>query len=187
MIVTRLCPILIYSNHGPKESFRNLVLKNSSSGLVNVAWGPVRGGLYARHYQRWRNHFPPSSIHIVSGEKLVSDPAQEMAAVQVCLICSKFPKKVTFNEIFFIIERHQIFTKFKVALFFWPSHCFLVAKNLRVSEGTYKHFECMTASWLSAEAIACKFSQSRYFVQARAIGVCRLFLDFLIPSRSSIL
>ncbi|KAB7495255.1 Heparan sulfate glucosamine 3-O-sulfotransferase 3B1 [Armadillidium nasatum] len=51
-------------------------------GLVNVVWGPIRGGLYARHYQRWRKFFPATSIHVVSGENLVQDPADEMASVQ---------------------------------------------------------------------------------------------------------
>ena len=73
----------LYSKHEMKKSFREFVLKNASSGLVNVAWGPIRGGLYARHYQRWRDYFPQSSIHIVSGEGLISNPAKEMESVQV--------------------------------------------------------------------------------------------------------
>lgn len=60
-----------------------MVLKNETSGLVNVAWGPIRGGLYARHYQRWRRFFPNTSIHVVSGEGLINNPAKEMEAVQV--------------------------------------------------------------------------------------------------------
>ncbi|KAL7647098.1 UNVERIFIED_CONTAM: hypothetical protein RMT77_002356 [Armadillidium vulgare] len=70
------------SKHNSKLDFRSYVLKNSTSGLVNVVWGPIRGGLYARHYQRWRKFFPATSIHVVSGENLVQDPAEEMASVQ---------------------------------------------------------------------------------------------------------
>ncbi|KAM3598293.1 uncharacterized protein V6R79_016311 [Siganus canaliculatus] len=63
-------------------SFQNLVLKNSSTGLIDTTWSAVRIGLYAKHLENWLQHFPLSHFLFVSGERLVSDPAGEMGRVQ---------------------------------------------------------------------------------------------------------
>ncbi|XP_030645533.1 heparan sulfate glucosamine 3-O-sulfotransferase 3A1-like [Chanos chanos] len=60
-------------------SFESLVLRN---GTVDSLWSPVYIGLYAHHLQNWLEHFSLSQIHFVHGERLVSDPAGEMAWVQ---------------------------------------------------------------------------------------------------------
>ncbi|XP_076056715.1 heparan sulfate glucosamine 3-O-sulfotransferase 6-like [Oratosquilla oratoria] len=70
------------SNHGVRRPFEDLVFVNASTGLVNADWGPISVGLYARHLQRWLKHFPRARLHVVSGENLVADPAQELAKVQ---------------------------------------------------------------------------------------------------------
>lgn len=49
---------------------------------VDSGWSAIRIGLYADHLSRWLDHFPARRIHVVSGEELVRDPAQEMALVQ---------------------------------------------------------------------------------------------------------
>ncbi|KAM7296520.1 hypothetical protein ISCGN_021678 [Ixodes scapularis] len=49
---------------------------------VDPSWSAIRIGLYERHLSRWLEHFAPGQIHVVSGEELVRDPAQEMALVQ---------------------------------------------------------------------------------------------------------
>nr|XP_045608356.1 heparan sulfate glucosamine 3-O-sulfotransferase 6-like [Procambarus clarkii] len=70
------------SKHRSRRSFEELVFVKWSSGLVNSEWGPISGGLYARHLTRWLQYFPRSSIHVVSGENLIMDPAAELCRVQ---------------------------------------------------------------------------------------------------------
>ncbi|XP_042206909.1 heparan sulfate glucosamine 3-O-sulfotransferase 3B1-like isoform X2 [Homarus americanus] len=71
-----------YSKHRSRRAFEELAFVRSSSGLVNSDWGPISGGLYAKHFSRWLDHFPRSSIHVVSGENLIRDPAAELCRVQ---------------------------------------------------------------------------------------------------------
>ncbi|XP_068241276.1 heparan sulfate glucosamine 3-O-sulfotransferase 6-like isoform X1 [Palaemon carinicauda] len=70
------------SKHGFRKSFEELAFVNVTTGLVNSNWGPINGGLYAKHLKRWYEYFPRASIHFVSGENLVHDPAAELAKVQ---------------------------------------------------------------------------------------------------------
>lgn len=66
-------------------SFESLSFRNRSAGgavEVNPQWSPLWIGLYAQHLQRWLAYFPSSQIHFVHGERLVTDPAGEMARVQ---------------------------------------------------------------------------------------------------------
>lgn len=73
--------------------FHRLAFVNSSSSssssrdpysddVINTSWGPIRIGLYARHLERWLKYFPLSQMHFVSGERLIEDPAAELALVQ---------------------------------------------------------------------------------------------------------
>ncbi|XP_054281602.1 heparan sulfate glucosamine 3-O-sulfotransferase 6 [Macrosteles quadrilineatus] len=67
----------------PMKKFEELAFVNGSVwGSVDTRWGPVRIGVYARHLERWRQHFPLSQMLFVSGERLIVDPAAEMARVQ---------------------------------------------------------------------------------------------------------
>ncbi|KAM9305996.1 heparan sulfate glucosamine 3-O-sulfotransferase 2 [Gastrophryne carolinensis] len=63
-------------------SFSELAFLNRTSGEVDTSWNAIRIGLYALHLQPWLNHFPISQMHFVSGERLITDPAGEMARVQ---------------------------------------------------------------------------------------------------------
>jgi len=49
---------------------------------VDTSWGAVKIGLYARHLVRWLRLFPLERFHFVSGERLITDPAGEMATLQ---------------------------------------------------------------------------------------------------------
>ncbi|VDO19776.1 unnamed protein product [Heligmosomoides polygyrus] len=51
-------------------------------GGVNVGWGAIRIGLYHKHMKRWLDNFPMEQIHIVDGERLVSQPAQEVSLTE---------------------------------------------------------------------------------------------------------
>ncbi|XP_041634441.1 heparan sulfate glucosamine 3-O-sulfotransferase 3B1a [Cheilinus undulatus] len=63
-------------------SFESLTFKNMSSGLIDTTWSAVQIGMYAKHLERWLQYFPMEQLLFVSGERLISDPAGEMARVQ---------------------------------------------------------------------------------------------------------
>jgi len=63
-------------------SFQELAFQNQSLGLVDTSWNAIRIGLYALHLECWLRHFPLEQIHFVSGERLITDPAGELARVQ---------------------------------------------------------------------------------------------------------
>ncbi|KAM9425911.1 heparan sulfate (glucosamine) 3-O-sulfotransferase 3-like [Pholidichthys leucotaenia] len=63
-------------------AFESLAFKNRSTGQIDSLWSPLWIGLYAQHMERWLAWFPRSQIHLVSGERLISDPAGELGRVQ---------------------------------------------------------------------------------------------------------
>ncbi|XP_034049690.1 heparan sulfate glucosamine 3-O-sulfotransferase 2-like [Thalassophryne amazonica] len=63
-------------------SFPELAFRNQSLGLVDTTWNAIRIGLYALHLENWLRYFPLAQIHFVSGERLITDPAGELARVQ---------------------------------------------------------------------------------------------------------
>ncbi|XP_037134430.1 heparan sulfate glucosamine 3-O-sulfotransferase 2-like [Syngnathus acus] len=63
-------------------SFQELAFRNQTLGLVDASWNAIRIGLYALHLENWLRYFPLAQIHFVSGERLITDPAGELARVQ---------------------------------------------------------------------------------------------------------
>ncbi|XP_029953335.1 heparan sulfate glucosamine 3-O-sulfotransferase 2-like [Salarias fasciatus] len=63
-------------------SFQDLAFRNQSLGVVDMSWNAIRIGLYALHLENWLRYFPLAQIHFVSGERLITDPAGELARVQ---------------------------------------------------------------------------------------------------------
>ncbi|XP_061557387.1 heparan sulfate glucosamine 3-O-sulfotransferase 3B1a [Phycodurus eques] len=63
-------------------SFESLTFKNTSAGVIDTAWSAVQIGMYAKHLERWLHYFPMEQLLFVSGERLISDPALEVARVQ---------------------------------------------------------------------------------------------------------
>ncbi|XP_008281549.1 heparan sulfate glucosamine 3-O-sulfotransferase 2-like [Stegastes partitus] len=63
-------------------SFQDLAFRNQSLGIVDMSWNAIRIGLYALHLENWLRYFPLAQIHFVSGERLITDPAGELARVQ---------------------------------------------------------------------------------------------------------
>ncbi|XP_052408378.1 heparan sulfate glucosamine 3-O-sulfotransferase 3B1a isoform X1 [Carassius gibelio] len=63
-------------------SFESLTFKNITANLIDTSWSAVQIGMYARHLEQWLEFFPMSQLLFVSGERLISDPAGEMARVQ---------------------------------------------------------------------------------------------------------
>uniref|UniRef100_A0A8C2ZBC6 Sulfotransferase n=1 Tax=Cyclopterus lumpus TaxID=8103 RepID=A0A8C2ZBC6_CYCLU len=62
--------------------FESLYISFFSLGQIDSLWSPLWIGLYAQHLERWLSWFPRSQIHLVSGERLISDPAGELGKVQ---------------------------------------------------------------------------------------------------------
>ncbi|XP_060884774.1 heparan sulfate glucosamine 3-O-sulfotransferase 2-like [Labrus mixtus] len=63
-------------------SFQDLAFRNQSLGIVDTTWNAIRIGLYVLHLENWLRYFPLAQIHFVSGERLITDPAGELARVQ---------------------------------------------------------------------------------------------------------
>ncbi|XP_077481617.1 heparan sulfate glucosamine 3-O-sulfotransferase 2-like [Stigmatopora argus] len=63
-------------------SFQELAFRNQSAGLVDASWNAIRIGLYSLHLENWLRYFALTQIHFVSGERLITDPASELARVQ---------------------------------------------------------------------------------------------------------
>ena len=64
------------------KSFEEMAFLDNATRMVDTSWGAIRIGVYAKHLERWLQHFPRHQIHFVNGEKLITDPAGEMAKVQ---------------------------------------------------------------------------------------------------------
>lgn len=83
-------------------TFEVLSFRNRTQGLVDASWGAIRIGLYALHLQSWLRYFRLAQIHLVSGERLIVDPAGEMAKVQDFLGLARV-----------VTEKHFVFNKTK--------------------------------------------------------------------------
>ncbi|XP_039205565.1 heparan sulfate glucosamine 3-O-sulfotransferase 4-like [Crotalus tigris] len=66
-------------------AFEALAFKNRSLGLIDASWSAIRIGLYALHLESWLQDFPLAQMLFVSGERLISDPAGELAKAQAFL------------------------------------------------------------------------------------------------------
>ncbi|XP_059469017.1 heparan sulfate glucosamine 3-O-sulfotransferase 3B1-like isoform X2 [Neocloeon triangulifer] len=67
------------------SAFNSLVVKNHSSGRIEVHdnfWMGVDIGKYDIHYQNWAQYFGPSQLLVVSSEKFVEKPWEELERVQ---------------------------------------------------------------------------------------------------------
>lgn len=64
------------------RSFAEMAFLDNGTGPVATSWGAIKIGLYAKHLERWLRYFPLRQLHFVSGERLIEDPATEMARLQ---------------------------------------------------------------------------------------------------------
>lgn len=70
------------SKRAELKPFPEMAFLDNVTGLVDTSWGAIRIGVYAKHLERWLKYFPLAQMHFVNGEKLISDPAGEVAKVQ---------------------------------------------------------------------------------------------------------
>lgn len=64
------------------KKFEELSFVNGSYELVDTSYGAIKIGVYARFLERWLKWFPLKQFLIVSGERLIADPAAELYRVQ---------------------------------------------------------------------------------------------------------
>ncbi|XP_029446752.1 heparan sulfate glucosamine 3-O-sulfotransferase 1 [Rhinatrema bivittatum] len=73
----------VFYNHKQKHKIyppvEELLLKN---GEINVDYKAINRSLYYFYMQQWLHYFPLDHIHIVDGDKLISDPFPEMEKVE---------------------------------------------------------------------------------------------------------
>lgn len=62
--------------------FEEMAFIDNFTGLVDTSWGAIRIGVYAKHLERWLKYFPLEQLHFVNGEKLISEPSEELSRVQ---------------------------------------------------------------------------------------------------------
>ena len=63
------------------ESFETLAI-DEDTGEVRRSYNAIRRSIYHRHMERWLEHFPLKQFHFVNGEKLVSNPVEELSKVE---------------------------------------------------------------------------------------------------------
>ncbi|PIK46061.1 hypothetical protein BSL78_17054 [Apostichopus japonicus] len=85
---------------GKTRTLEQRIMKETDPGAVDPESYIVKIGLYAKHFRRWLDSFPRSQILIVSGEDLVTKPADVMADVQEFLNLEKIVNEdyFFFNE-----------------------------------------------------------------------------------------
>ncbi|GAB1600029.1 putative uncharacterized protein DDB_G0277255 [Argonauta hians] len=82
------------------KPFEEMAFLNTSTRIVDTSRNIIRIGVYAKFLERWLHYFPLSQMHFVSGEQLISDPAQELSLVQDFLGLKRIisEKHFYFNE-----------------------------------------------------------------------------------------
>lgn len=84
--VTRLISDFTQISHNRREkglasrTFDETMIRED--GTVDTDYYGVDTGLYARHLDRWYEHFPRKQIHVVNGDRLIKTPWREIAAVE---------------------------------------------------------------------------------------------------------
>ncbi|XP_071837261.1 heparan sulfate glucosamine 3-O-sulfotransferase 1-like isoform X1 [Apostichopus japonicus] len=83
------------ASHGKvAKPFEELVI--GSDGEIDVTYKAIQISLYQKHLEAWLNYFPMEQIHIVDGDKLISDPFPEMKAVEKFLKLQDYIKSNNF-------------------------------------------------------------------------------------------
>lgn len=64
------------------KKFEELSFVNGTYEIVDTSYGSIKIGVYAKFMERWLKFFPLKQFLIVSGERLIADPAAELYRVQ---------------------------------------------------------------------------------------------------------
>lgn len=83
------------------EKFEDLVIDRKTNE-VNSGFRAVQISIYYHHLLRWLKYFKREQIHVVDGDKLITNPVSEIKRVERFL---GLPSKVTENNIYFNTTR----------------------------------------------------------------------------------
>ena len=78
------------------KPFEQMAFLDNSTEIVNTSWGAIKIGLYVSHLEKWLKYFKMEQIYFVDGERLISQPAQEMYKVQEFLNIRPFINETHF-------------------------------------------------------------------------------------------
>ena len=84
-----------------KESFQEFVTKRPT-GEFNLTSMPLNASVYVEHLKKWYAYFPREQIHIVDGEKLITDPLEEVRLVEDFL---GLKHEITSDHVKFVEEK----------------------------------------------------------------------------------
>lgn len=79
------------------KSFEQFAFLDNKTRLVDTSWGAIKIGVYAKHLEKWLQFFPMEQFHFVSGEGLITNPAQEIENVQKFLGLDRLITKRNFH------------------------------------------------------------------------------------------
>ena len=64
-----------------KENFQSFVT-DKVTGELNLTCRAINVSIYVDHLQKWYSYFPKQQIHVVDGEKLITNPLKEIRRVE---------------------------------------------------------------------------------------------------------
>ncbi|XP_056437836.1 heparan sulfate glucosamine 3-O-sulfotransferase 5-like [Gadus chalcogrammus] len=69
---------------------------------VNTKYKAVRTSIYTHHLERWLHYFPAEQLHVVDGDRLISDPLPELQLVERFL---HLPAAISRSNLYFNATR----------------------------------------------------------------------------------
>ena len=93
------------------ETFADKAFHRNRTGKIHKNWSAIKTGIYINHVKYWLNYFPIAQMHFVSGENLVTNPAEEVEKVTDFLHLKRVisSKHFYFNETkgFPCLKKHE--------------------------------------------------------------------------------
>ena len=83
------------------EAFEDIVI-DPFSGEVNTKYKAVQISLYHHHFRHWLDLFPRHQIHVVDGDRLITDPVSEIEQIEDFL---NLPHRVNYDMLYFNATR----------------------------------------------------------------------------------
>lgn len=71
------------ANRSGRRTFEQLVVR--PDGTVNTRYRPIAVSTYHSHVYRWLDAFPREQLFVVNGDRLIADPAPELARIETFL------------------------------------------------------------------------------------------------------
>jgi [heparan sulfate]-glucosamine 3-sulfotransferase 5 len=95
---------IYYNKHLKNESidsFEDIVI-DPETGLVNTKYKAVQISTYHQHFRHWLQLFPLEQIHVVDGDRLITDPVSEIQSIEDFL---GLPHRVNYDMLYYNATR----------------------------------------------------------------------------------